>query len=66
MQANIYAALHWTPEVFWNLTMDQYIAAMYGIYLINSSPDETTKGHLSSDDNDHLRAMLAKDKEANG
>lgn len=59
MMANVFACLHWTPETFWNLTTDQYIAAMYGLYLMNHV-EEDNGSNLSDEKVDELKDMMNK------
>jgi len=62
MKANIFSILHWTPETFWNLTTSDYIAAMWGIFLLNNI-DNNDNTRLSNDDKNYLKMMLEKDKQ---
>jgi hypothetical protein len=65
MQANIYAIFHWTPDVFWNLSMNEFIAAMRGNKMMNDtgSSSDSKKGKLSKSEIDSMKKMMERERE---
>lgn len=67
MQACVYAHFQWTPETFWNLSMYEFIAAMTGLRLLNSSTEDKTqrqKGKLTSKEVNRLKELLSPNEDS--
>lgn len=63
MQAGVYGYLHWTPAVFWDMSMAEYAAAMKGVTTIETTKTEALQdaknpGKLKKSDVDDLQRLL--------
>lgn len=58
--------MKWTPDVFWKLTIPEYVAALNG-YMAVQAPKSKGKARrgLTSTEKNGLREMLEKDQRKN-